>query len=187
MLCVCDCGQKGKYRLPSLKNGHVKSCGCLSKEVTAARNFKHGQALRNNQSGAYRSWCRMITRCTNPSIKEFKHYGGKGISVCAEWMDSFESFYKYMGDRPKYYTIERIDSKKNYEPGNVRWATQREQTRNTTRSVRITANGETMLMCDWARKTGISVQTISNRINSYGWAPEDAVTKPPRKLTRKVN
>ena len=88
-------------------------------------------------SREYSSWQSMRDRCTNPNAPNYKHYGGKGITVCEEWMTSFEAFYSHIGERPVGYTLDRIDPSGNYEPGNVRWADSKEQSRNR-RGVKLT-------------------------------------------------
>ena len=88
-------------------------------------------------SREYSSWQSMINRCTNPNYQHYQHYGEKGIAVCEEWRASFEAFYLHIGPRPVGYTLDRIDPSGNYEPGNVRWADSKEQSRNR-RGVKLT-------------------------------------------------
>jgi hypothetical protein len=115
-----------------LKRGWTQSCGCLQKD-RAKDNAKHGKT----GSPEYHAWSAMIQRCTNPKTKQYKDYGGRGIRVCQKWKCSFESFYADMGPRPsKAHSIDRKDNDGNYEPGNCRWATEREQKMNTRQNVR---------------------------------------------------
>lgn len=100
------------------------------------RHILHGsKVLRHGKSKdkIYIVWSNMKKRCTNPNTPEWEHYGGRGISVCEQWLNSFESFYKYMGDPPEGLTIDRIDNDGNYEPGNVRWADYVTQSLNSRR------------------------------------------------------
>ena len=128
-LCQCDCGSEAMVALSSLRGAYTKSCGCLQPEITAKRSYKHGHSSTNYRSGTYNSWCAMFDRCTRPSNKKFAYYGGSGIRICERWND-FRNFLADMGERPEGLTLDRIDSSKNYEPTNCRWATRLEQARN---------------------------------------------------------
>lgn len=117
------------------------------------------------KSPEYKTWDNMITRCTRPSHKHYKHYGGRGIYICSEWRKSFLAFYSYVGPKPTpKHTIERIDSNLGYEPGNVKWATSKEQGRNTSRNVLLTVNGTTKTKAEWAEELGINYSTVNNRL-----------------------
>lgn len=119
----------------------------------------------------------MVDRCENPQNKAFSHYGGRGIAVCARWR-SFKDFLTDAGSRPSpKHSIDRIDNDRGYEPGNVRWATQKEQTRNTRANKLLTFNGETLCMSEWAERTGIGSPTIRTRL-VLGWSVADALTRP---------
>lgn len=118
----------------------------------------------------------MKSRCFNPNNIRFHRYGERGITVCDRWM-SFESFYADMGDCPPGMTLDRIDNDGNYEPGNCRWATVREQSQKTSRIRFLTFNGETLSLAEWARRLGIRANTLTMRLNTYGWPLEKALTK----------
>ena len=138
--------------------------------------MKHGQAVRGKTSRAYRSWIMMIQRCTNPKTKAWIRYGGQGITVCTEWLD-FTNFYRDMGDCPEGMSIDRIDNTKGYLPGNCRWATRTEQSRNQSSNRLITFKGETKHLVDWSKNYGINIATLHNRLER-GWDIEKALITP---------
>lgn len=142
-LCRCDCGTTIERVGRNLKRGTAKSCGCLQKEIVAdlakTNNRTHGHTTLGRRSGTYSAWSEMIARCTNPKKKMFRYYGGRGVKVCDRWLNSFENFLADMGARPpgrnhtgkrSFYSLDRIINNGNYEPGNCRWATWKEQCAN---------------------------------------------------------
>lgn len=134
-LCKCDCGNETVVNSQKLKSGHTRSCGCLGNEITTLRNKagrKDPNVLRR-ENRIYRIYYGMITRCYNPKdTKAYKHYGALGVSVCQEWLDSYEAFEAWAlshGYRDNL-SIDRINPFGNYEPDNCRWATAKEQANN---------------------------------------------------------
>ncbi len=127
----------------------------------------------------YAAWNSMLCRCYNAKYREFGYYGGRGITVCDEWRNSFYEFLRDMGERPDGMSLDRIDTNGNYEPSNCRWATAEEQTRNRRSNVYITHNGETMILNDWATKLNISRITIKSRLR-YGWSIAETLETPVR-------
>jgi len=134
----CDCGEKKVMRSSGgFKNGATKSCGCLGRKSGAEKNTIHGLSEKQE----YKIWSGMIERCHNPNHKKYKYYGGRGIKVCDRWRESVMNFYADMGPRPRgkfpcgraIYSIDRINNDGNYEPRNCRWATSKQQMRNTRR------------------------------------------------------
>lgn len=127
-LCKCDCGKEITARVDSLKRGDTKSCGCYHAEEVAKYSRTHG--LSRNR--LYSVWSNMKNRCMCPTSRRFKDYGGRGISVCQEWTNSFLSFYEWAMESGyrQGLTIDRIDVDGNYEPSNCRWITNEEQQRN---------------------------------------------------------
>lgn len=129
-LCKCDCGAELIVLGCNLRTKHTQSCGCIRKEVTAERSIKHGMS----NSRLFGVWNTMCQRCLNPNNRKYKNYGGRGILVCQEWQGSFQAFYDYVSQLPHFnekgYSLDRIDNDGNYEPSNVRWATDKEQANN---------------------------------------------------------
>ncbi len=132
-LCLCDCGNSTYVAKPGLsaKTGNISSCGCLYRET---RGKKHGErrVLGNRPSPEYEIWTGMKKRCTNPNFKDWDRYGGRGIKVCEEWLTSYEAFLAHVGRRPSLkHSLDRYPNNNgNYEPGNVRWATAKQQANN---------------------------------------------------------
>ena len=132
--CRCECGSLVIVRGGNLHSGSTKSCGCLRRDHAKQLKIKHGHApKRGRPSREYRSWQAMKRRCFVSDNDNYRYYGGRGITVCERWKNSFENFMADMGPRPKRRTLDRIDSDGNYEPGNCRWATGSEQRLNQRR------------------------------------------------------
>lgn len=136
---------------------------------------------RNKGAGThplYSTYAQIIYRCFNEGCPSYKHYGGRGITMSKEWVESFDTFIKDVGERPsKSHTIDRFPNKDgNYENGNVRWATKAEQSRNTNNNNIIEFDGRKMCMTDWAHTLGIKYCTLFSRINIHKWPIEKALT-----------
>ena len=178
VLAECECGVRKRVRKADLKSGKSKMCRQCSSEANVG---SHG--MRNTSE--YNTWVHMIQRCHNPKNKDYPHYGGRGIEVCQMWRDSFEAFYMTIGPKPsEEYTIERIDTEKNYEPGNVKWATRQEQVLNQRSNVQITIDGETKVVSKWAEdpRCTVSKYTIYKRLKR-GWDGRRAVMEPSNART----
>jgi hypothetical protein len=177
--CQCSCGNQVTVRGNSLRSGNTTSCGCVHKAMIGKLNFKHG--LKRGRE--YSSWQMMIDRCTNKNSKSWNSYGGRGITVCDRWKD-FSKFYQDMGERPENHTLERIDNNLGYSLANCKWATVKEQNRNTRRTRLLEINGVTKCVTDWCDYFGINKRTVSNRINRGKWPVELAITTPVNQYSR---
>lgn len=131
----------------------------------------------------YSIWTDMKTRCTNEKQAKYKRYGGRGITICDEWLHDFGAFYDWATQNgySEYLTIDRIDNDGNYCPENCRWIPMREQAANKSTNHLITHDGRTLTISEWARQIGISREVLKDRICRYGWDSDRALTTPVRK------
>ncbi len=132
-VCRCSCGTEKIIRASHLQSGRVVSCGCFRKEQVLKAHTKHGDASAGNKAPEYFVWRNMIYRVTIPVSQYYKDYGGRGITICDEWLGKhgYENFIKVMGRKPTLkHSLDRINNDGNYEPSNCRWATASEQGRN---------------------------------------------------------
>lgn len=186
VMCRCRCGTERSIRYRHLYSGHTRSCIPCSGEKVAKARTKHGHNPRNRKrSPTYSSWAMMVSRCTNPNFPWFSDYGGRGIKVCERWKD-FANFLADMGERPSLkHSIDRFpDNDGNYEPGNCRWATAKEQGRNKRTSRLISFNGKTQTLVEWSEELGISESLLAARIGRLGWPLEKAMKTPVRQNSR---
>lgn len=174
-LCKCDC-KGGKEIIISgfnLRGGHTKSCGCLKKEKAT----KHG----HYNDEIYRSWHGMIQRCINPNNRAYYNYGGRGITVCKEWLYSFLNFKR---DNPGWksgLTLERTDNEKGYYKENCKWVTPKEQARNRRDNLYVEYNGEKRLLVELCEEHNMPYGLVYERIYRYNWSIEKALTTSTRK------
>lgn len=178
-LCVCRaCGKETSVRLDSLLAG--RQCKCVANAKRSSANNVHGMY----KSGTYATWAGMKQRCCNPKNQAYYRYGGRGITICSEWLNSFEAFFAAVGPRPSsLHSIERIDNSRGYCPGNVKWATAIEQQQNMRTNRRLTCRGKTLVLTEWSRVTGIKLSTICRRLSS-GWTVEEALESPVRRVAQ---
>lgn len=169
--CACRCGKVAVLSGSQLRNHHTMSCGCLRNEKTSARFKTHGRS----KTQEYRVYRLMLERCSRPSSEGYQWYGARGITVCERWRKSFADFSEDMGIRPLGQSIERIDPNGNYEPSNCKWATPFEQGNNKRNTHRLTLDGKTQTISQWALETGINRWTIYCRMRK-GWTAKQILT-----------
>jgi hypothetical protein len=184
--CVCTacCQAVKNIRVYDLLKGKSRLCKKCSTQATRS---SHGMS----DTPEYNTWVHLIQRCCNPKNKDYKHYGGRGITVCDIWRESFEAFYMCVGAKPSPdHSIERLDVNRGYEPGNVVWATRTEQNRNTRANVNISIDGVTKTTAEWSTDPRCSVSefTLYKRI-TRGWlekhGPEHTVFSPSKKKEKR--
>ena len=181
--CQCDCSNKTIKEINerTLIANTSKSCGCLSKEINRENRLSHGLA----GTIEYYTWAAMKSRCYQDNHPAYHNYGGRGITVCGRWFDSFENFYEDMGNRPsKIHSIDRIDVNGDYCPENCRWGTLEEQNNNKTNNKYLEYDGEKLTIPQWSRKLGISRHVIYSRI-SAGWTTERIILQPVQKQSHR--
>lgn len=177
-LCKCSCGKSKDVSSAKLRNGEQKSCGC-KKGYT-----KHGENRQAGPTPEYRCLHNVIQRCTNPNHNAYPYYGGRGIE-CRWTLADYPSFLLHVGRRPTpSHSIDRINNDGHYEPGNVRWATKKEQTLNSRKVVLVTAFGETLCLADMAARHGMNWYTLRDRLKS-GMSPESAISTPLKRNLKK--
>ena len=158
----CDCGNITLVQKGNLKNGSIKSCGCLAKELSKKRRTTHGLT----GTRIFRIWDDMKKRCYNKNEKSYNNYGGRGIIMCNEWKNDFKAFYDWSMAHgyADNLTIDRIDVNSNYEPSNCRWVDKKTQQNNTRRNRYITYNNETHTIAEWVDILNISYNKLYKRI-----------------------
>jgi hypothetical protein len=203
--CRCDCtGKIVKVSARHLKEGNTKSCGCLHKEAAKQQGFankKHGASRSEYKDGSdqldYVIWTGIKRRCYNKKDPSYKRYGAKGINLCKTWKNSFEKFAIYIrtlencpsdsvlvsrfeGKRLKV-SIDRINNKGNYEVGNIKWSTSKQQARNRKSNVIVEYKGETLTLIDAVEKhSDLPYDVVRERVRRYGWSLEKALKTPSR-------
>lgn len=171
-LCLCDCGKQRKVTNHELKY-RAKSCGCKTKP-----RLTHGLTGTKEHN----IWVNIKQRCLNPNVPAYKNYGGRGITICDRWLNSFENFLEDIGLSPTpQHSIDRIDNNKGYEPSNCRWATDSEQMKNRryfrNNGKLISYSNELLTIRELAKKYGLKPATLYKRLDN-NWTIEEAVSTP---------
>lgn len=171
--CICECGNSIITQAYLVRNGHTSSCGCLQRERASEASLVHGQT----NSRLYRIYNGMKNRCYNQKQQSYENYGGRGITICEEWLKSFTAFeewslsHGYADD----LSIDRIDNNGDYSPKNCRWVTRTEQNENTRRNHLVTIGDRTQPLSAWVRERGLNYHTVSFRIHQKHMTPGQAL------------
>lgn len=171
VLCRCDCGNEREVAPRTLFTGQSHSCGCVARAARGKRSRIHNM----KHSREYAAWRAMRYRCCDPNHASYPDYGGRGIKVCEAWLDEFAAFFRDMGRRPSSaHSLDRIDNDGHYEPGNCRWAIDTQQKLNQRRNHRLTYEGRTQTITEWADELGVPRRLLYSRIYRH-WTVERAL------------
>ena len=191
-LCKCDCGNDVVRTMSTLHKSKNQSCGC--KQLTLGDRVRK-YTKEQRESFLYSTWHGMKQRCLDPNSSHYAHYGGRGITICDEWLYDYTKFYDWALENGacKQLTIDRIDLNGNYEPSNCRWVDVETQMNNTSQNRFIEYNGERLTLIQWSRRTGIKESAIRTRLDKYGYSIGQALGYEPhttkvidRSHTRKI-
>lgn len=178
-LFECSCGGKCESVLSNVRSGNTTSCGCLSSRLYSI----HGM----NGTRLFNIYRRMIDRCYNSKHKNYSRYGGRGITVCSDWLSNRSLFFDWAKAHgyDENLSIDRIDNDKGYFPDNCRWVTKRDQSNNRNNTLFVTIDGETKAATEWARQFGVNPSVFRSRLNR-GSDPLEALTRNT-KVTSEVS
>lgn len=173
--CLCNCGNMATVSSNGLRCGRTKSCGCLYTERIQSANITHG----GRKTRLYNIWSNMKQRCINPKGTMFEYYGGRGIAVCPDWLNSFSSFQNWAlsSGYTDELTLDRLDNDGDYCPENCHWIPMFEQAKNRRNIHNLTFNGKTMSVTEWGDVTGFGYHVIKDRLR-HGWSVERTLTEP---------
>lgn len=175
-LFTCDCGVETEQLLEPIRAGYTRSCGCLRKDVTAARSLTHGHRRGRKSTPTLKAWQHAKDRCFNPNNEKFAQYGGRGISMSDEWRNDFSAFLADMGECPLGRSLDRVNVDGHYEPRNCRWATQTQQSRSRSDNVLVEFNGMTMILKDFAKARDVDYKKLHAYVKYRGMSAIDAAT-----------
>lgn len=173
--CLCDCGKSHEVEVSKLTTGNTSSCGCYRREVERSA-YSHGHQT-GGTSPTYTSWASMWGRCRDSSNMV---YGSRGISVCDRWK-SFEMFLLDMGERPKGFSLDRIENNLGYSPENCQWATRTVQNNNRRCNINLEHAGRSQTLSQWCSELNLNYSAMYSRVKLRGMTLSDAITKPSRK------
>ena len=177
-ICQCDCGNKKNIDGRRIRTGATKSCGCLKREVIIRTNTKHG----GYKERLYEIWTNMKTRCLNENFPSYIGYGGRGIKICEDWVNSFSAFREWAvgNGYEDNLEIDRSDNNGDYEPYNCKWVTPKMNSNNKRNNHLLTVFGEVKTLMQWSEdeRCVIGYSTLRNRINKLGWSNKESITTP---------
>lgn len=176
--CKCDCGNEAVVIASMVVIGRIRSCGCMLNKRSPFRKAKHGYA----HTLIYKLFGGMKLRCYGKHRESYKHYGGRGIIICEEWLNCFVSFYNWAVENgwQKGLEIDRINNDGNYEPSNCRFVTTKENSNNRRTTRVLNLNGVKLSLVDWSNKLGIHPDTLRGRLRR-GWDIKKTLTIPTNK------
>jgi len=169
-LCKCDCGDYKLIITSQLNSGETNSCGCLRKEL----NTTHGYTCNRNRPRIYHVWEMIKDRCNNPNNKQYKNYGGRGITICERWL-KFENFLEDIVDIPKGLSVDRIDNNKGYFLNNIRLSTRKQQARNKRNTLYVMFNGQNKLLIEIAEEYNVSYKTLWHKFKKNKMSIEELI------------
>lgn len=177
----CECGVEKIVSRASLRNGTIVSCGCYARDIRRQRHLKHGES-KKDRTRLYVIWCDIRQRCYRKSAIDYARYGGRGITVCEEWLgdNGYVCFRNWalQNGYTSELTIDRIDNNKGYSPDNCRWVTAQEQANNRRSNHIVEYKGRAQTISQWSRELGISKSKIYYRLVKLGWSIEKTLTTP---------
>lgn len=173
----CACGSRDIVAVSRVKTGMADSCGCATMDALKEGRHNKGRTPKHGKSATktYHAWSNIIQRCTNPKNRHYANYGGRGITVCDEWRQSFKAFLEEVGEPESAdLTIDRIDNERGYEPGNVRWVSRKVNQRNRRVNHIVCYQGEDITVAELSERTGIKAHVLYWRLNA-GWTLEETL------------
>lgn len=174
---ACDCGAQIVVPLERVRGGLTNSCGCLRRDATRDRSLRHGHKVGRVETRTYKAYSHAKARCFNPMDEKYPQYGGRGITMCREWVDDFSAFLADMGECPPDRTLDRVDVNGHYEPRNCRWATSRQQARTRTDNVLVEHEGRNVVLKDFAAIMGVNYKSLHARVKYRGQKPHEAASE----------
>ena len=180
----CRCGKLFVSSINNVSRQHTVSCGCVADEARTVKYITHGHFIGDKPSPTYKSWQAMIARCTNPKHPAFHRYGGRGITICREWRESFEAFLADVGERPEGKTLDRKNLNEGYTAANCRWRTPKQQQHNRADTIMVELDGGSVPLAEAIERIGslLPYKLVFNRVFRGGWDIRRACTAPVRKL-----
>lgn len=177
--CLCDCGNTGEVNKTCLVTGRSLSCGCYVRQKCSETMTTHGLS----RTPLYALWSSIKRRVANPNTKSFVRYGARGIVLCDEWANDFQSFYDYvngtLGPKPTpQHSLDRIENEGNYEPGNIQWATSEAQSSNRSSNIVVVYQGISDTLTRHCKRLGLNPKAVNLRVSRRGWTPEQALSTP---------